>query len=46
MVMKTIIKEEAASHDDEEALSDVAPIADIATFMKQAFTETDFIDEK
>ena len=46
MVMKTVTKDEAASHDDEIATSGVAPIGDIATFMKQPFTETDFFDEK
>ena len=31
------IKDEAASHDDEVAPSDVAPVVDIGTFMKQPF---------
>ena len=44
--MKTGTKDEAASHDDEVAPSDIVPIVDIATFMKQQFTETIFLDEK
>ena len=44
--MKTVTKDEAASHDAEVATSDVVPILDIATFMKQPFTETDILDEK
>ena len=46
MEMKTITKDEATSHDDEVVPSDVAPIGDMATYMQQSFTETDFLDEK
>ena len=46
MAMKTVANDEAASHDDKAAPSGVAPIVDIATFMKQPFTETDFLDDK
>ena len=46
MAMKTVTKVEEASNDDEVATSDIAPILDIATFMKQPFTETDFVEEK
>ena len=45
-IMKTVTKDETASHDHEVETSDVAPIVDIAIFMKQPFTETDFLDEK
>ena len=43
--IKTITKDEARSHDDE-ALCAVAPTVDIATSMKQPFTETVFLHEK
>ena len=42
--MKTVTKDEAAIHDDEVATSDIAPILDIATFMKHPFTESDVLD--
>ena len=42
MAMKTVTKDDAASHDDEVAMGDIVPIVDIAAFMKQPFTETDF----
>ena len=45
MAMKTVTDDESASHDDE-ASKDVAPIVDIATFMKQPFTETDVLDDE
>ena len=44
--MKTVSRDEAVSHNVELALSYVAPIVDIITFMKQPFTEIDFLDEK
>ena len=34
MAMKTVTKDETASHDDKVATSVVAPIVDIAIFMK------------
>ena len=44
--MKAVTEDEPASHDDEVALSVLAPIVDIATFMKQPFTEVDFLEEE
>ena len=43
IAMKTVTKYEAASHDDEVAPSDVVHIVVIATFMKQPFSDTDFL---
>ena len=41
MAMETVTKNKAASNDEEIVPSDVGPIVDIATFMKQPFTKTD-----
>ena len=43
MTVKTVTKDEAAAHHDQIATSSVMPVLDIATFMRQPFTETDFI---
>ena len=46
MATKTATDYEATSCDNEIATSDVAPILDIVTFMKQPITEMDFLDEE
>ena len=46
MAMKTVTRVEADSHDDHIAMIDIAPIGDIATSMKQPFTQTDFLHVK
>ena len=46
MTLKALTKDETASQEDGVALSDVAPIIDISIFMKQPFTEIDFLDDE
>ena len=40
------MEDEAASQEDGVALNDIAPVVDIPTFMKQPFTEIDFLDDE
>ena len=46
MTLKAVVEDEAASQEEGVALSDVAPIVDIQTFMKQPFTEINFLDDE
>ena len=41
MTLRAVIEDEAASQEDG-----VAPIVDIAAFMKEPFTEIDFLDDE
>ena len=46
LALKSCTESEAANEKVEVAVRDIVPLVDIATFMKQPFTETDNLHEE